>query len=172
MMRLTFVKQFAFLTMLVMSGATYAADPKAIGEFDDWTAYVYVEGNNKICYMVSKPKKAEGSYTKRGDVFVLITHRPAEKSKNVFSFVAGYPLKQGSEVTASVGNQNFKLFTQNETAWAPDEATDNRLTHAIRSGSTLVVKGVSARDTATTDTFGLKGSSSAYSAISKECGIK
>ena len=171
-MRLTFVKQFTFLALLIMSGWVYAADPKVIGEFDDWIAYVYMEGNNKVCYMVSKPKKEEGNYTKRGDVFALVTHRPAENSKNVFSFVAGYPFKQGSEVTVTAGNQNFKLFTQNETAWAPDEATDNRLTSAIRSGNTLVVKGISARDTATTDTFGLKGSSSAYSAISKECGVK
>lgn len=171
-MRLTFVKQLTFLTTLIMSGWVYAADPKVIGEFNDWTAYVYMEGSNKVCYMVSKPKKEEGSYTKRGDVFALITHRPAEKSKNVFSFVAGYPFKQGSEVTVSVGSQSFKLFTQNETAWAADEATDNKITNAIRSGSSLVVKGISARDTATTDTFGLKGSSSAYAAISKECGIK
>lgn len=171
-MRLTFVKRFSFLVMLIMSAMAYAADPKVIGEFDDWSAYVYMEGNNKVCYMVSKPKKTEGNYTRRGDVFALITHRPAEKSKNVFSFVAGYPFKQGSEVTASVGNQNFKLFTQNETAWAPDEATDSRLTNAIRSGSSLIVKGLSARDTATTDTFGLKGSSAAHSAISKECGVR
>lgn len=171
-MRLTFVKQFTFLTTLMMSGLVYAADPKVIGEFNDWTAYVYMEGKNKVCYMVSKPKKQEGNYTKRGDVFALVTHRPAEKSKNVFSFVAGYPFKQGSEVTVSVGNQNFKLFTQNETAWAPDEDTDNRLTNAIRNGSSLVIKGISVRDTTTTDTFGLKGSSSAYGAISKECGIK
>lgn len=171
-MKLTFIKRFSFLATLIMSGMAYAADPKVIGEFDDWTAYVYMEGNNKVCYMVSKPKKSEGSYTKRGDVFALVTHRPAEKSKNVFSFVAGYSFKPGSEVTASVGNQNFKLFTQNETAWAPDEATDNKLTNAIRSGSALIVKGISARDTATTDTFGLKGSSSAHSAISKECGVR
>ncbi|AKH38944.1 MULTISPECIES: invasion associated locus B family protein [Nitrosomonas] len=171
-MRLTFIKQFTLLATLMMIGLVYAADPKLIDEFNDWTAYVYLEGNNKVCYMVSKPKKQEGNYNKRGDVFALITHRPAEKSKNVFSFVAGYPFKKDSEVTVSVGNQNIKLFTQNETAWAPDEETDNRLTNAIRSGNSLVIKGMSARDKTTTDTFGLKGSSAAYSAISKECGVK
>jgi hypothetical protein len=171
-MRLTFIKQFTLLATLMMSGLVYAADPKLIGEFNDWTAYVYLEGNNKVCYMVSKPKKQEGNYNKRGDVFALITHRPAEKSKNVFSFVAGYPFKKDSEVTVSVGNQNIKLFTQNETAWAPDEETDNRITNAIRSGSSLVIKGISTRDKTTMDTFGLKGSSAAYSAISKECGVK
>ena len=171
-MKLTFVKRCAFLAGLMMSGMVFSADPKVIGEFNDWTAYVYMEGSNKVCYMVSKPKKSEGNYSRRGDVFALVTHRPAERSKNVFSFVAGYSFKQGSEVTVSIGSQNFKLFTQNETAWAPDEAMDNRLTNAIRSGSAMVVKGTSARDTTTTDTFGLSGSSAAYGAISKECGVK
>ncbi len=72
----------------------------------------------------------------------------------------------------SIGGQRFKLFTQNETAWAPDSATDNRLVAAIRGGSQMVVNGTSAQGTATTDTFGLKGSTAAYTAISKECGIK
>ncbi|HMW19937.1 MAG TPA: invasion associated locus B family protein [Nitrosomonas sp.] len=165
-------KRSLFIALFLACGLSHAADPKMIGEFNDWTAYVYMEGKNKVCYMVSKPKKEEGSYTKRGSVYALLTHRPAENSKNVFSFMAGYPFKKESEVTVSIGNQNFKLFTDNETAWAQDSDTDNKIANAIRNGSALIIKGVSARDTATTDTFGLKGSSSAYGAISKECGIK
>ena len=170
-MRRTFTRINMLLAALVTSSMVHAAEPKAIGEFDDWTAYVYLEGKSKVCYMVSKPKKKEGNYSKRGDVFTLVTHRPAEKSKNVFSFVAGFPFKPDSEVTVQIGAQQFKLFTQDETAWAPDAATDNKLAAAIRGGSTMIVKGVSAQGTATTDTFGLKGSSAAHAAISKECGI-
>ena len=73
---------------LIIAGAVFtlcnsaqAAEPKLIGEHGDWTAYMFMENNNKVCYMVSKPKKSEGNYSKRGDVFALITHRPAEKSK-------------------------------------------------------------------------------------------
>lgn len=172
-MRRIFAKILILSSVFFMTSITaHAAEPKAIGEFGDWIAYVYMEENNKVCYMVGKPGKEEGNYTKRGNVYALITHRPAEKSKNVFSFVAGYPYKTGSEVTVSIGNQRFKLFTQNETAWAPDSATDNRLISAIRSGNQMVVNGVSAQGTATTDTFGLKGSSAAHTAISKECGIR
>jgi hypothetical protein len=171
-MRRTFTKIILLSAIFMASSMVHAAEPKVIDEFEDWTAYVFTEENNKVCYMVSKPKKEEGSYTKRGNVFALVTHRPAEKSKNVFSFVAGYPLKQDSEVTVNIGSQHFKLFTQKETAWAPDAATDNKLAVAIRSGSSMIIKGVSAQGTATTDTFGLKGSSAAHAAISKECGIK
>lgn len=172
-MRWIFAKILILSAVFFMTSiAAHAAEPKSIGEFGDWIAYVYMEESNKVCYMVSKPSKEEGTYTKRGSVYALITHRPAEKSKNVFSFVAGYSYKPNSEVTVSIGSQRFKLFTQNETAWASDSATDNKLMSAIRGGNQMVVNGVSAQGTATTDTFGLKGSSAAYAAISRECGIK
>jgi len=164
---------------LIMAGAVFtfcqsvqAAEPKLIGQHGDWTAYMFMENNSKVCYMVSQPRKSEGNYSKRGDVFALITHRPAEKSKNVFSYIAGYPYKPGSEATVIVNNQNFRLFTQDDSAWASDEATDNKITDAIKRGNSLVVKGSSARGTETADTFGLSGSSAAHKAISAECGVK
>jgi hypothetical protein len=164
---------------LIIAGAVFtlcnsvqAAEPKLIGEHGEWTAYMFMENNNKVCYMVSKPKKSEGNYSKRGDVFALVTHRPAEKSKNVFSYIAGYAYKPGTEATVTVNNQSFRLFTQDDSAWASDEATDNKITDGIKRGNSLVIKGASARGTETTDTFGLSGSSAAHKAISSECGVK
>lgn len=158
--------------LLALSHVAHAAEPKLIGQHGDWSAYMFMENNNKVCYMVSQPQKSEGNYSKRGEVYALVTHRPAEKSKNVFSYIAGYPYKAGSEATMTVNNQKFRLFTQDDSAWAPDEATDNKITDAIKRGSSLVVKGASARGTETTDTFSLNGSGAAYKAISAECGIK
>ena len=121
--------------------------------------------------MASQPQKAEGNYTKRGDIYALITHRPAEKTKNVFSYITGYPYKAGGEVTIKANGRTFKLFTQDDTAWTPDSAADNALTAAVRAGSTMIVTGTSKRGTDTKDTFSLKGSGNAYSAITKECGL-
>lgn len=159
------------LTAVAFSGQTYAADPRLIGDYSDWSAYVFTEGGNKVCYMASKPKKEEGDYTSRDPVFALITHRPAEGSKNVFSYITGYTYKPGSDVSVKIDSTNFTLFTQDQTAWTPDADTDNKLANMIRKGSRMVVKGTSSRGTLTTDTFGLKGSSAAHEAISKECGI-
>ncbi|PTN10878.1 invasion associated locus B family protein [Nitrosomonas aestuarii] len=162
-------------TIILLCGAMsslQASEPELLGQHGDWTAYKFMENNGKVCYMVSQPTKDLGDYTKRGDIFALITHRPAEGSKNVFSYIAGYTYKAGSEVAVSVNNQNFTLFTQDDSAWAPDQGTDNKLADAIKRGNTLVVKGTSSRGTLTTDTFGLKGSSAAYKAISEECGVK
>lgn len=171
-MKLKFNKLIFASAVFAFCGSVQAAEPKLLGQHGDWAAYMFMENNSKVCYMVSQPKKSEGNYTKRGDVYALVTHRPSEKSTNVFSYIAGYPYKPGSDATVTVNNQSFRLFTQDDSAWAPDQATDNKITDAIKRGNSLVVKGASARGTSTVDTFGLSGSTAAYKAISAECGIK
>ncbi len=153
------------------SSPARAQDPTLLGTYGAWSAYAFKEGGNKICYMASTPEKAEGNYSKRDEVFALITHRPAEGTTNVFSYITGYPYKPGSDARVKIGGTAFTLFTQDETAWAPDAETDNRLAKAVRAGSKMVVTGTSKRGTLTTDTFSLKGSSSAHDRISKECGV-
>ena len=170
-MRLIFKKLFVFSVALSVSTFALASEPTKIDDHGDWTSYVFTEGGNKVCYMVSQPKKEEGNYTQRGDVFALITHRPAENSQNVFSYISGYNYESGSEVSMRIGSHNFKLFTQKDSAWATDDATDAKIADAVRRGSNIVVKGVSSRGTKTTDTFGLSGSTAAHKAISTACGI-
>jgi hypothetical protein len=98
-----------------------------------------------------------------------VTHRPAEKSRNVFSVMAGYTYKSDSTVTVTIDGQAFVLFTHNDSAWAPDAATDARLADALRKGSSMVIKGTSSKGTDTTDTYGLKGSGAAFDLINKTC---
>ncbi len=167
-------RALGILTMamtLSVSGTALAQAPTLIGNYGDWAAYSFTEDGNKVCYMVSQPTKAQGNYTKRGDIFALITHRPAEKTKNVFSYITGYTYKDGSDVTVEANGERFTLFTQRDMAWTPDQDSDNRITDAIRKGSTMVVKGTSSRGTLTTDTFSLRGSGAAHDAISKACGV-
>lgn len=134
-----------------------------------WKAYSFVENGEKVCYMTSTPITDAGNYTTRGDIAAFITHWPSNSSKDVFSYVAGYPYKKASDVSVQIGGQTFSLFTQGEMAWAPDENTDKRLISAIKRGSKMIVKGTSSRGTLTTDTYSLEGSTAAYNAITKEC---
>lgn len=155
----------------LMPASAQASEATQISTHGAWAVYSFMENGNKVCYMAATPQKSEGQYSSRGDIYALITHRPAEGTKNVFSYITGYPYKEGSEVTIEVAGQKFTLFTQDETAWAADADADNRLAEAIRKGSTMTVKGMSKRGTLTTDTFSLKGSGEAYDAVSKECGL-
>lgn len=74
-----------FLSLLSLfcfaaASAASAAVPQSIGEYDDWTAFYYKDGRNTVCYMASTPVKDEGKYTKRGDIYMVVTHRPQEKA--------------------------------------------------------------------------------------------
>ena len=149
-----------------------AGDPRLVGTYGDWSVYVFLEDGNKVCYMLSSPKKAEGKYSQRGDVYVMITDRPVESTRNVFSYMAGYGYKPNSDATLTIDGEKFTLFTKDETAWAPDAATDEKILKAISKGANMVVKGSSARGTVTTDTFSLKGSGQAHEALAKECGLQ
>lgn len=170
--RIVMKTPYIFIFVLCLFLAPFqaqAGQPRLMATYGDWEVYVFYEGDNKVCYMASQPKLQQGDYTKRGDPFALITDRPAENTRDVFSYITGYTYKAGSEAVVSIDGTEFALFTQDETAWAPDADTDKKLAAAIREGSKMVVTGTSARGTLTTDTFSLSGSSKAYERMSDEC---
>lgn len=159
-----------FLALVGVSTVAFASEPRLIATHGKWSAYVFTENGNKVCYMISEPTKHEGNYSRRGPIYALITHRPAEGSRNVFSYIAGYLYREKSDVTLRIDKTNYTLFTQDDTAWAPDAATDGKIAESLRRGSTMVVRGTSSRGTSTTDTFSLSGSTAAHDAITRECG--
>ena len=145
------------------------ADPESIGSFGDWQAVSFDESDGKGCYITSKPTKAEGNYSQRGRVYVLVTNRPADKTFDVVSVVAGYTYEDGGEVTVTIDEAEFGLFTSNDSAWAPDADTDAQLVAAMKKGNSMVVRGTSSRGTDTTDTYSLTGFSKAYEAMAEAC---
>ena len=159
-----------FLATIMSFQASASTVPTELGQYGDWTAYSYKEGKNLVCYMASTPKKDEGKYQKRGDIYAVVTHRPAEKSYNVVNFVAGYNYKTGSKVSVKIGSRLFNnLFTNGSNAWAPDTTTDNQLVAEMKRGQRMIVDGVSMRGNKTKDTYSLSGFSKAYSVISAKC---
>ncbi len=160
------------LGLSLAAPAARSAEPRLIGSFRDWEAYKVEEADGPACFMSSQPKRQQGDFSKRGAVFALITHRPAEKAVGVVSLVAGYAFAKETEVTVKVGERNFTLFTDTDTAWTRDEGTDRALVQAIRTAGSMVVRGTSSRGTRTVDTYSLAGSSAAYEAISEACGVK
>ncbi|MBR5599148.1 MAG: invasion associated locus B family protein [Alphaproteobacteria bacterium] len=169
------MKKYVILFLaIVFSNNSYASNvPTEIGEYGDWTAYYVSEGKNRVCYMASTPKIDTGNYKKRGDIYAVVTHRPADKTYNVVNFVAGYKYKANSKVVVKVGTTTINnMFTNDENAWAPDNQTDKKLVDVMRRGEKMTVEGVSFRGTKTKDTYSLRGFTNAYRAISAKCGYK
>lgn len=164
---------FASLLVALSAAASNSSNPENLGTFGDWTAYTYADEMGRICYMASEPTKSTGKYSKRDDVFLMITHRPSEKAFNVVNIVAGYTYKKGAKPTLTVDKKKaITLVSHEDTAWAKDSKTDDQLVEQMKVGSVGVLKGTSKRGTATTDTFSFKGFSKAYDKINEACGRK
>lgn len=148
------------------------ATAKDLGKFNDWNAQSFEVGGNKVCSMWSQPHIDEGKYTRRGDIFVWVTHRPAEKARDRVSFEMGYPIKAGLQLKVRIDKEEYELFTDGSTAWNLDEATDQRMVKAMRAGREMEVRGVSRRGTDTRDVYSLSGFTAAHEAISKACDVR
>ena len=61
------------------------------------------------------------------------------------------------------------MYTQNDGAWIKNAADERRLVDSLRKGTDVVVKGTSARGTASTDTYSLKGLAQALDKVGQEC---
>jgi len=137
-----------------------------------WTALAYSEKDGKVCYLVGTPEKSEPAGLSRGRIDLYVTQRPGEKALNVVHFDAGYPYKPGSSADLDIDGRKFTLFTDKDSAWSADSATDKAITEALAKGKHATLKGSSARGTATTDTYALAGFDTALAAIDKACGVK
>jgi invasion protein IalB len=162
---------FAVCVLALVPGFAQAqtGQPRLLATYGDWDSYIIVDGDNRICYMASKSMESKGDYTKRGDSYAMVTHRPSDGVRNEFSFIAGYNYKSGSDVSVEIDDQKFVLFTKDDSAWTSDAETDSKLAKAIAAGSKMVVRGVSSRGTATIDTISLKGTGEARKRIDQEC---
>jgi hypothetical protein len=68
-----------------------------------------------------------------------------------------------------IDGKQFSLFTDDDTAWGGDARTDSALVTAMKAGTSMTVRGTSARGTLTTDTYSLAGFTAAHAAIDKAC---
>jgi hypothetical protein len=143
-----------------------------LGQFENWRAYMSDEGGSKQCFVRSEPVASKGDYKARGKPAFTVSHRPKDKVRNEVSVMAGYVFKPASQVEIQVDGKKFFLFVDEDAAWAQDQKVDDALVEALTRGAKLVVKGVSARGTATTDTYTLKGTQAALRKIAEACGVR
>ena len=165
---------FALVALLSFGSAPLSAQAiKQLGLYDAWAANTSADRGQRVCFMVSDPSKKEPADARRGVVQAFVTHRPAEKSRDVVSFSLGYRIKPASTVRAVIGGKTtIAMAPDGEMAWAKDAAGDKALLQAMMSGASLTLAAESERGTKTVDTYSLKGFSTAYKEINKACGIK
>jgi hypothetical protein len=154
------------------AGLATAGPTEQLGAAGAWTAYTYREKSSKVCYLAGAPQTREPAGAKRKHPVAMVTHRPGENVANVVSFVEGYPLKPGSDVSLEIGGAKFDLFTKADTAWARTSDLDKAIVEALAKGKQAVVKGEPEKGPATTDVYSLAGFGEALALIDKSCEIK
>jgi invasion protein IalB len=147
------------------------ATPHLLGQYDEWGAYTASAGGKKVCFALAKPSKSTTNPPNRprDPPYMFISSRPAEKVKDEVSVILGYGFKPNTDATINVGSSTYAMFTQNDGAWIKNPPDEPRLIDALRKGTDAVVKGTSAKGTASTDTYGLRGLAQALDRVGQEC---
>ncbi|AJA59401.1 Invasion associated locus B family protein [Bradyrhizobium japonicum] len=147
------------------------AEPTLIGQFGTWGAYSATPNGKKVCFALAKPSssKTNPPNRPRDPAYAFVSTRPAERVNNEVSVMIGYALKPGSESSVEVGGAAFAMYTQGDGLWIKNAAEEERMVEAMRKSADLVVKGISAKGTETTDTFSLKGLAQALDRIAQDC---
>jgi hypothetical protein len=147
------------------------AEPTLIGQYGTWGAYTAMPNGKKVCFALAKPasSKTNPPNRPRDPAYAFVSTRPAEKVTNEVSVMIGYTLKPGSESTLEVGGASFAMYTQGDGLWIKNAAEEERMVDAMRKASDVVVKGVSAKGTETTDSFSLKGLAQALDRLAQDC---
>jgi hypothetical protein len=148
-----------------------SAEPTLIGQFGTWGAYTATPNGKKVCFALAKPasSKTNPPNRPRDPAYAFVSTRPAEKVTNEVSVMIGYALKPGSESTLEVGGASYAMYTQGDGLWIKNAAEEERMVDAMRKAADVVIKGVSAKGTETTDTFSLKGLSQALDKLAQDC---
>ena len=148
-----------------------AAQPTLLGQFGDWGAYTATPGGKKVCFALAKPANSTTSPPNRprDAAYMFVSSRPSEKVKDEVSIIFGYGLKPNADANIEVSGTNYAMYTQADGAWVKNAAEEPRLIETMRKGSDLTVKGTSAKGTATTDVYSLKGLPQALDRVGQEC---
>lgn len=160
---------FAAMTAAVAQGAK----PTLVGTFRDWTMWSY-EGSygsaeGKVCYIYSEPQRMEPTRLDHGRVSFSITLAVSGDEGTEANFVAGYALKEQSRVTVEIGDKQFTMFTEGDSAWLVNKEEEQALLAAMRAGSRMVIKATSRRGNDTTYNYSLSGVTAASDKMTAEC---
>lgn len=177
----TFYRGIAAAAVAFGMAAGSAVAQSRVDAKKDWSIFEATSNGAKVCWIVSQPTKTKAvrkgkdvtKSVRRGDIFLMVAVRKADKVKNEVSYLSGYPFKKSSKVGVKVvsrtGEASYSLFTDGENAWTQSPQEDDRLATAFRGGREAVVTGSSARGTQTIDTFSLQGFTSALKSAQDRC---
>jgi len=152
------IKMALSATALVFltASAAQAVTAKSLGQFSDWSAAAYGQGDTQRCFIMSKPSTEEPSSLRHGEVFFFMQTSDGE-SDTESSFQTGYDFAKNSVVTVTIGDDSFRMLTEGNNAWLDQLEREPALLAAMRAGSSMTLEARSVRGNITTYSFSLAG---------------
>lgn len=174
-MILNFPRMIGVAAAMLLATATMAQEDSSnrVSASTDWS--VFVESDPNECWAVSAPKETlntrDGNTVdvRRGDIRLIVFYRPGENVNGQVMFTGGYPFATDSTVSVQIGDANFQMFTQGETAWPATPEEDVNFVAAMKRGANAVLTARSGRGTQTQDTFSLLGFTASVDEAANRC---
>jgi hypothetical protein len=158
----------AILTIMLAGGAA-AQTVDLVEKSGAWSLYADTATPKAVCFLAAQPQAVEPLGANRGPIFFYISAWPKDGVKAEPSIKVGYPVKPDADMSVTVGTDTFKLFIKGERGFVSDQGEEQKLIDAMKKGSNAQVKAMSARGTATTDTYSLAGLSAALDKLTAAC---
>lgn len=159
----------ASIALLLLAGPVLAQSVKAIGTFNDWSAYSAASGTGQICFALSKPTEVTPAPDGYTQAYLYLTDRPSEKIGNEFNLVAGFTFAPDQPATLTVAGSSYQLFTKDDAAWLDDPGQNESLAGMMRAGSTAVIDATTDKGIKVRETFSLSGATAASKAVDAGC---
>ncbi len=156
------------LFIFVYSSNAFGNQPKSIGKYKSWEAFIYSGNKGKICFAQTVPLERAPKNLKRDPSRLFVTFRKNEKIKNELSVTSGHMYKKSS-VIAKSGKNEFLFFSQGNFAWLIDGEEEFNLIKTMKKASKLSVTARTSTGTETKDMYSMMGFTKAYNTARKSC---
>jgi invasion protein IalB len=157
------------VTLALSTGSASAQTAELLDKYKDWSAYKHKADKDTTCFAVTQPKDTEPKNVIRGDIFLYVSFWPSDKVHGQVMLRLGYPIKDNTDVSASIGSDTFSFEPKDDKAFIQDNELEKKFVEAIKKGDKLIIKGTSKKGTETTDIYSLLGVSAALKQAEQAC---
>ena len=134
----------------------------SLGVYSSWAAFR--DDNPQRCYAIAKPQRASDT-----SPFASIANWPAQNIRGQLHIRLSRSIREGADVTLSVGDRTFDLAANGRNAWAQNVAMDAAVVAALRSATRMSVTSRDEAGRRFTDRYSLAGVATAMDAAALGC---
>lgn len=158
---------FIFLLFFSIGAFASVSDVNLKEKYKDWLVYTALEDGEKVCYIVSYPKKKSEHYTTNRKPHVIVSY--VNTKADEVSVSSGFQYDK-EPVTLNIDQRiKYKLpVIEGSFAWADNTKIDRDLVQKMKQGLSMVVLS-KAKAITVADTYSLLGFQNAYRKMHDLC---